>query len=53
MIVKFLEWLLGFFSKKTEKLQTIEKRIEDNEKKLEEIRDEKTDIDSVLDRFNK
>jgi len=52
MIAKFLEWLLGFFSKKPAKQEAIEKRIEDGEKKLKEIANEKNSDDDLVKYLN-
>jgi len=48
---KLLEYLLSFF-KKTKKESEINDRIKVGEEKLEEIENEKTDIDDVIDRLN-
>jgi len=48
----FLEWLLGFFSKKTEKQEVLENRVEEHKEKLKEIEDEELSDDDITDYLN-
>ncbi len=50
---RLLEWLLSLFGTKNKEQKRLEDKIKDSEEKLEEIADEETDIDDVLDRLNK
>lgn len=51
MIGKIIEFILSLFRRKSKKQSELEKIVEEHEKKLKEIKDEKHDIDSVADYF--
>ena len=52
MISKIIAWIKEFFRKKPKKQNELEKIVEDHEKKLKEIEDEKLDLDDINDYFN-
>lgn len=52
MISKIIAWIIELFRKKPQKQKELEQRIKDDEKKLEEIEDEKMDDDAVNDYLN-
>lgn len=53
MIRKMLEYLLSLFGSKPEKQLELEKEVEKQEQKLEDIENEKNSVDDIVDHFNK
>lgn len=54
MIKRIINWLKSLFEKeKSHEQKWLEKKVADNKKKLKEIENEKHDIDSIVDHFNK
>jgi len=52
MISKIIAWIIELFRSKPKKQKELERRIEEDEKKLEEIEDEKMDDDAINDYLN-
>ena len=52
MISKILQYLLSYFKTTSKKESALEQRIEDGEKKLEEIEESDYSDDDMVDHFN-